>query len=71
MEPGEAVSVDLLVDRLIEEPGLWPELLALGDRQRFADALAVLAVGWRIEATADDVLAALTRRRREWLERWV
>jgi hypothetical protein len=63
--------VEALVERLLGEPDLWPDLLALDDQDRFVAAVTGLAATWGLPLTADDVHAALVLRRREWFERWV
>ncbi len=64
-------AVDALVERLLAAPELWPELVELDDRDRFADRAAALAAHWQLDLTADDVRAALAGNRHEWLRRWV
>ena len=66
----ESTPVEVLVERLLERPELWPELLDL-DRDHFVERATVLAACWDIELTADDVLDAVADGRREWFSRWV
>ena len=69
MDP--AAAVDALVERILDEPALWPELLALEDRDRFASVVSGLATDWGIDLASADVRAALVSRRQEWFRRWV
>jgi hypothetical protein len=66
-----ADALRALVSQVLEEPGLWAELLALDDRERFAARVSSLGAERGLEVTPDDVTAALDARRREWFERWV
>jgi hypothetical protein len=66
-----AEALGVLVSQVLEEPGLWAELLALDDRERFAARVSRLGTDRGLDVTTEDVTRALDARRREWFERWV
>ena len=64
-------AVDELAAALAADPSCWDELSAYEDRGAFAHRLAHLAPAFGLTVTREEVLEALTERRREWLSRWV
>lgn len=71
MAPTPGTALDQVVERLMAAPELWPELIALTDRESFGERVVALAADWGLPVSAADVGSGLDSRRRAWLERWI